>query len=83
MKLRSRGQPTEILYFSVKQGVAHDLKNIFKLRSRGWPTVEYVYYFPVKQGVAHEQENILMLRRRGWPTVEYFVFLFSKGWPSR
>ena len=34
----------EIFYFPVKQRVAHDLKDILKLRSRGRPTVEYFIF---------------------------------------
>ena len=41
----------EILYFPVKQGVAHEQETILMLKSRGWPTG--IFYFPVKQGVAH------------------------------
>ena len=43
----------EILYFSVKEVAAHDLKNILNLKSRGRPTAEY-YIF---------------VESRGWPMI--------------
>ena len=70
----------EILSFPVKQCVAHGLKDILKLRSRGAAHF-CIFYFPVKQWVAQYLKNILGMRSRGWPTLEYFTFLESRGWP--
>ena len=66
IEAEEQGASFKILYFAVKQGVAHELKKYIVAEQQGGADWK-ILYFPVKQGVAHELRNILKPSNRVGP----------------